>query len=387
MAKTRLVSCAIAAAASALSAQDPAATPVTTVVEATRVVLAAGEALDGDQARIALRDGKVVAVGREIAPETLARAQRVRLPAGAVVVPGFVALRDQLDSAADLAESIDAFTPELRAADAFDPFDRVLPWRARSGVTATVLAPNSLNTFAGIASLVKWDGERGSVAAADGYLLLALVESSLSRERYPTSRMGAADLVRGAFAEAADPLLGIGPEYAVLREAKDGGRRVAIHASTHAELTGAIDLAHELGLSPVLLDAAEIENCIERLKGTSLSVALRPLDWGSKTAALEAPARLAAAGVRFSFAGATGHALRRSASLACKHGLDRRTALDAITRVPAEQAGFGDRIGMLRVGRDADFVVFDGDPIDLTTRLLETWVDGRRVATTQEASR
>lgn len=383
----RILSCAVVATALPLTAQrSEAPSSESTILEATRVVLAAGEALDGEAARLAIRDGKVVAVGREIGAEMLGRSRRVRLPAGAIVVPGFVALNDQLDLGAELAESIHAFTPELRAADAFDPFDRVLPWRARSGVTGIVLAPASVNTFAGIASLVKWDGERGRVAAADGYLKLALVDSSLSRERYPTSRMGAADLVRQAFADASDPLLGVGPEYAVLREVKDQSRRVAIHASSHGELVGAIDLARELGLAPVLLDVVEPDECIELLKGSSVTIALRPLDWGSRVALLEAPAKLASAGVRFSFAGTTGNALRRSAALAIKHGLDRRTALDAITRIPAEQAGFGERLGTLRVGRDADFVVFDGDPTELTSRLLETWVDGRRVHSSRSES-
>ncbi|MFO1054889.1 MAG: amidohydrolase family protein [Planctomycetota bacterium] len=364
----------VLAAAAALRAQDVK----TTVVEASHVVLAPGEVLDGEAARIAFRDGKIVAVGREIAADVIARATRIRLPEGAVVVPGMIVLHDQLGLAGDLAETIDAFTPELRAADAFDPFDRVLPRRAQSGITSVLLAPTSTNTFGGIAALVKWNGTRGVVASAEGYLKMALVGSSLSRERYPTSRMGAAELIRGAFADARDPLRGSTPALAVLREAADGGRRVLIHASSHAEVSGALDIAAEVGITPILLDVVEIEDCLPRLRGKPISVSLRALGWNSEEKALDAPAKLAAAGVRFSFCSADGRGLRRSAALAVRHGLDRKTALDAITRIPAEQSGFGDRLGSLRVGRDADFDVFDGDPIELTSRLLEVWVDGRR---------
>ena len=352
----------------------------TTVIEASRIVLAPGEVLDGDAARIALRDGKVIGVGKEIAADVIARATRVRLSAGSVVIPGLVSLHDQCGVGGDLAETIDAFTPALRAADAFDPFDRTLPRRARSGITSIALAPSSANTFGGIAALVKWNGDRGVVASSEGYLKMALVGASLSRERYPTSRMGAAELIRNMVADARNPLRANTPDLAILREVLDGSRRVLIHASDHAEVSGALDLAAEIGLAPVLLDVVEIDASIARLRGKGIPVALRALDWNSKLEALEAPAKLAAAGIRFSFVGTSGRALRRSAALAVRHGLDRRTALEAITRAPAEQAGFGDRIGSLRIGRDADFDVFDGDPTELTSRLLEVWVDGRRVA-------
>jgi len=47
--------------------------------------------------------------------------------------------------------------------------------------------------------------------------------------------------------------------------------------------------------------------------------------------------------------------------------------------VPAAQCGVAARKGTLNVGRDADFLVFDGDPIDLTARLTAVWIGGRRI--------
>jgi len=60
-------------------------------------------------------------------------------------------------------------------------------------------------------------------------------------------------------------------------------------------------------------------------------------------------------------------------------GLDANTALSAMTATAAELSGAGDHAGTLAVGRDADFVLWSGSPIELSSRLEEVWVDGRRV--------
>lgn len=356
-----------------LAAQDA---PIA-VVEGGRLILAPGEELDGELAKLAIRDGKVIAVGREVNAALIGQAKsRTKFGKDTVILPGFVALHDQLEQAGQLNERIDAFTAELRAADAFDPFDRALPLRVRSGITSVVLAPASDNTFGGIAALVKSRGDRGVVAEREGYLKMAIVPQSLSRERYPTSRMGAAELIRDSFADAKNPLRGESAAHLVLREVLDGSRRVAIHASAHAEILAALELGKQSGFVPLLLDVAEPDKCVDQLRESGVAVALRALDWGSKLEQLEAARALDAAGVRFAFLGDSGAELRRSAALAVKHGVSRERALDAITRMPAELAGFGERVGTLRVGRDADFAVFQGDPIDPTSRLSAVWVDG-----------
>jgi imidazolonepropionase-like amidohydrolase len=351
------------------------------LVEADRILLAPGEILTGADARLLIRGGKIAGVGRAIPAESAARARRIGLD-GAFVAPGLFLVHDLLDSAPDLAETIDPFTPDLRAADAFDPFAEALLDRPRTGVTALTLAPASANTFGGIACIVKPGRAEagGLVAVRDGYLKLALVAEALTDDRFPTSRMGAADLIRTSFAAARAPLGPRTPALDVLRGVDEGAVRIAVHARTHAEITTVLDLAAELGFTPILLDAVEIEDAtLERLRGSGISVALSPLGYAATAERLALPARLAAAGVRFSFAADDGLQLRRAAALAMRHGLGRTAAQAAITEVPAEQAGFGERAGTLRVGRDADFVVMTGDPVDLSSRLLQVWVDGARV--------
>ncbi|MCK5944616.1 MAG: amidohydrolase family protein, partial [Planctomycetes bacterium] len=72
--------------------------------------------------------------------------------------------------------------------------------------------------------------------------------------------------------------------------------------------------------------------------------------------------------------------LRLSAALAVRHGLGREAALAALTRTPATLLGKQAVVGSLRQGCSADFVVFDGDLLDLASRHVATWIDGARVS-------
>jgi len=69
----------------------------------------------------------------------------------------------------------------------------------------------------------------------------------------------------------------------------------------------------------------------------------------------------------------------RSAALGVRAGLPRAKALAALTSAGARMLDLGDRIGTLEAGKDADFVVLDGDPFSTYTHVLETWVEGTRV--------
>jgi imidazolonepropionase-like amidohydrolase len=108
-----------------------------------------------------------------------------------------------------------------------------------------------------------------------------------------------------------------------------------------------------------------------------------PENFDAVGATLENAARLHAAGVAvgFSLADPEPHnvrKLRQAAGNAAAHGLPRDAALAAITRVPAQAFGVGDRAGSLEVGRPADFVLWDGDPLEVTSWPRGVWIGGVR---------
>lgn len=359
---------------SLLGAAPLAAQDVETVVIGERLVLSPGNELRGSEARMLIRGGQVQAVGASAV--STADASRVVRLAG-TIVPGFVQPHSYLDLEADLAETIDAFTPELRAAEAFDPFDESLQTLARGGVTSVGLAPSSRNTFAGSGAVVQWNGDEGVLTSEETYLKLSLVPASLNRERFPTSRMGASELIRTELQVATQPLAGSAPEYRVLKDLLGGSRTALVHANSHAEISAALDLCEEFALVPMILGGDELGESMDRLRGSSVSVMLSPLGWGSDAEQLELPARLAAEGVSFSFTADDPNHLRLSAALAIRNGLAPDVALAALTVVPAQQCGLEEPAGTLLPSARADFAVFSGDPLDLGSRLMAVYVAGR----------
>ena len=97
------------------------------------------------------------------------------------------------------------------------------------------------------------------------------------------------------------------------------------------------------------------------------------------------PGRLAAAGVEISII--TDHPvvpinfLVHQATLSVKEGLPRATALRALTINPARVIGIDDRVGSLAAGKDADLVLWSGDPLDVMQRALRVFIGGREVYT------
>ena len=96
-------------------------------------------------------------------------------------------------------------------------------------------------------------------------------------------------------------------------------------------------------------------------------------------------ARLHEAGVRFCISGSGRFGasnvrnLPYHAAMAAAFGLPRDEALKSITSYPAEILGVANRIGTLAKGRDATFIVTDGDPLETTTQVEDAYVQGRQV--------
>ncbi len=69
----------------------------------------------------------------------------------------------------------------------------------------------------------------------------------------------------------------------------------------------------------------------------------------------------------------------RSAAMGQRGGLDRATALKSLTLNGAIMLDLDDRVGSLTRDKDADFIILDGDPLSVYTRVQQTWVEGAKV--------
>jgi imidazolonepropionase-like amidohydrolase len=325
-----------------------------------------------------VRGDKVVYAGRDVPEDAKAKATAVDL-AQSWVVPAFACAHGHLSLVNDLAERAEALTPDLLAADTFDPFDPQLKHVAASGIAWLGLAPSSANTIGGIAAVVRC-GTPGSVAVEATYLKLGLSQEAFDPNRQPTSLIGAADLLRTKLQGARAAGAGSGTAGSVLRDALSGARRCVVTARTHAEITTVCELCEAFGIAPTLVDADEAEKSLPRLAALKAQFILAPLTLDSKRQALRLPALLEAQKAPFSFRAERGEQLRLSAALALRNGLSRQGALAALTRVPSEQCGAPALAGQLRAGGRADFLVFSGDPLDLTSRLEAVWLGGKRIS-------
>jgi imidazolonepropionase-like amidohydrolase len=171
-----------------------------------------------------------------------------------------------------------------------------------------------------------------------------------------------------------------------LRPVVTGRMPLAIYANRASDLLAAMRLAEEFKLKLVLLGAAEGWMVADEIARRKIPVVIKPLtnipSFDALGATLENAARLQKAGVTLvlsSFDTNRAGTLRQEVGNAISYGLDADAALRSVTITPARVWGIGDRAGSLEVGKDADVVIWSGDPFELTTAAEQVFIKGREM--------
>jgi imidazolonepropionase-like amidohydrolase len=161
---------------------------------------------------------------------------------------------------------------------------------------------------------------------------------------------------------------------------------LAVQAHRASDLLAAMRLADQFKLRLVLMGAAEGWMVADEVARRKVPVVVKPLTnlpfFDTLGATLENAARLWKAGVTVALASFDTHNsrnLRQEAGNAIAYGLDRDVALQAVTVVPARLWGVADRCGTLEVGKEADLVVWSGDPFELSTSAERVFIRGREM--------
>ncbi|MGH3359920.1 MAG: amidohydrolase family protein, partial [Nocardioidaceae bacterium] len=160
------------------------------------------------------------------------------------------------------------------------------------------------------------------------------------------------------------------------------------HVHRADDIMTAIRLADEFGYNLVIDHGTEADLVADRIAERGIPVITGPLVMcrykeEMKNRSLGTPGRLAAAGVKIAIA--TDHGvvpvqfLPYQAALAVREGLDRTTALEALTISPAEILGIDDRLGTLEPGKDADICIWTGDPLDIAQRVETAYIQGQPI--------
>jgi imidazolonepropionase-like amidohydrolase len=361
------------------------------------------------RADILVEDGKI----RQIAPDMQADQAEVFDATGLYAFPGFIDAHSHLGmdgwgigyEGTDYNELNDQVTPHLRAIDGFKPMQPTLLEAARAGVTCVCTGPGSANVIGGTFIAVKTVGHRADdmIVKTDVAMKCAFGENPkrVYREKGISSRMTNAAKLRETLFKA--------KEYMQKKEAAGDDasklpafdmkleamlpvlrREIPLKAHAHAteDLFTAIRVAKEFGVRLTLEHVTEGHLIAEDLAREGLPLAVGPtLTHASKFELRNktwlTPAVLSQAGCQVSIITDAPvipqEHLPLCAGLAVKAGMDKFEALKAITINPARHMGLEDRLGSLEAGKDADIVLTDGCPFEVSTTVKRVYVNGQAV--------
>jgi imidazolonepropionase-like amidohydrolase len=360
---------------------------------------------------ILLEGGKITAVGRGVlVPEDA----EVIDASGKVITPGLIDAHTHLGideqgvgiAGDDGNESVEPITPHLRAIDAINPEDIAFDDARKAGVTASEVKPGSGNVIGGQCVVIKHAGlivdqmALRSPSAIKGAMGENPKNSYRSQKKSPSTRMAIAALFREAFSRAQTYLerrrveLEAGHPFErdyrleALSLVLEKQIPMRIHAHRADDILTALRLRDEFGFNMTIDHCTEGHKIAGELARRGVHAIVGPSMSGRYKVELRdktfiTPAVLAAAGVKVSITTdhpvVPIHQLMTAVILAVKNGLSEELGLLAVTLHPAEMLGVSDRIGSLEEGKDADLVIWSGDPFDLRSRVERTMIDGQTV--------
>lgn len=360
-----------------------------------------------DHGTVIIRNGRIIAVGANVS-----------VPAGATtidaaskyVTPGLVnaATSIGVSEVGAVPETVDQSTNSMIAAsftiiDGVNPASEMIPQARAGGVTSAVLVPGGQLVF-GQAAVVDL------VAGPVSNLLLkapaAMVAQVTSAAQAGLGARGEIiDRLRGLFEDvriyARRPAdydrgglhrLSAAPrELAALVPVLAGREPLLVFADRASDIENAVRLGHDFGIRIIIAGGAEAWQLAPALAAAHVPVltgALNnaPQSFSTLGQRQDNAARLRRAGVQVVIVGNSetedaeafnARNITQDAGTAVAYGLPWEDALRAVTLTPAEVFGVADRVGSIAVGREANVVVWSGDPFELSTRAEHVFVRGR----------
>ncbi len=334
---------------------------------------------------------------------------------GGLLLPGFIdahthlgIIEDGLDfEGDDCNESTDPFTPQMRAIDGINPFDRCFEEARMRGITAAASCPGSANACGGEICVIKTTGRRvDDMLVRNTGIKFALGENPKrvynDKDDTPVTRMATAAIIREGLYKARryahdmdsyysdnenyDP-----PEYDAKCEALlpllDRKQKAFFHCHRADDICTAMRLAKEFSLDAVIIHGTEGYKIADIIAEEELPVICGPVICDRckpemRGLELKNAAVLAENNVKIAIC--TDHTvipiqyLPLSAQAAVKGGLDRETALRALTTAPAEILGAEENIGSLAPEKDADIQLYKKgeDPLGLMSEPRLVMING-----------
>lgn len=355
------------------------------------------------KADMLIRDGKIAKIGQGIQPE---KDVEIINAEGLYVYPGFIDAHSHIGIAEEQTtaqtdysnEGTNPVTPFIRAIDGINPMDSAFHNALATGVTGVMVGPGSSNPIGGQFAFIKTYGRcvEEMVVLAPAAIKIALGENPMSTYglsgTMPATRMGIASVIREELFRA-QQYLPNGDEQKdyrleCYRELFAGKIPIKAHAHRTDDIFTAIRIAKEFGLELTLDHCTEGHLIAQEIAESGFPAIVGP-SLASRTkeevaySDFKTPGILHKAGV--SVALTTDHPVSRiqylplCAALAAKEGLGEQEALRAITIDAAKICRVSNRLGSLKEGKDADLAIFDGNPLEISSSVRMTIINGKVV--------
>ena len=401
----RIFLCAFAAllCAGSITAQDRP----TAFINA-RIIPIAGPAIE--QGVLLIQNGKITAVG-DVRTVRLSSDVVTIDMAGKTIMPGLVDTHSHIGGPAG-ADGSASIQPDVRILDSVNPSAVSFQRAQAGGITTVNVMPGSGFLNSGqtlylklrdnavkIDDLLIYDKDgkyMGGIKFANGTNPIRTTGGV-----FPGTRAKSAALVRDQFIKAReyrDKVKAAGNDKTklpprdlameTLVEVLDGKRMVHFHTHRHDDIMTALRLQKEFGFRIVLQHVSEAWKVADEIAKAKAPSSIIMIDApGGKLETMEVHfkngAALEKAGALAGFHTDDGITdsrwFLRSGGMAVRAGMSREKALYGFTMAGAIMLDMQDRIGSLEPGKDADFIVLSGDPLSVYTKVLQTWVEGKKV--------
>lgn len=364
------------------------------------------------EADILIKEGKIVEISKNIE-----RTSDVTVidATDQLVLPGFIDAHTHLGlfedaigfEGADGNEITHPITPHLRSIDGINPLDRTFEQAREGGVTLVATGPGSANVIGGQFAAIKTAGRRidDMIVQEPIAMKCAFGENPKrcynERKQSPMSRMAIAAELREVLMKSKeyhqkklkglqdyDKMPELNFKYEAMLPVMEKKIPLKAHAHRADDILTALRIAKEFDVRITIEHCTEGHLIADILKEENAQVIVGP-SFGErskfelKNKTFETPAVLEQAGVECAIM--TDHPviplqhLGMCAGFAVKSGMSYEGALKSITITPARILGLDDHVGSLTVGKDADIVLWNGDPLTIEAEVVATIINGEVV--------
>lgn len=355
---------------------------------------------------VAIRDGKIVAIGKKLNAVTYGKNVREVDAAGKHLTAGIIDEHSHIAISRGVNEGTNSITAEVRIGDVLNPDDVNIYRQLAGGVTSSHLLHGSANPIGGQTQLIKlrWgvnDPEKLKFEGAPGFIKFALGENVKQSNwgdrqtiRFPQTRMGVEQVMMDGFEQARryEAALKLNPAATrrdltleTLNEIRNGQRHITCHSYVQSEINMLMKVADSVGFKVnTFTHILEGYKVADKMKAHGANASTFADWWAYKMEVNDAIPHNAGlmhqVGLNVAINSDDAEMARRLNQEAAKAVMytevSEEEAWKMVTLNAAKMLRVDNRVGSIKVGKDADLVLWTNNPLSVSSKPVYTLVDG-----------